>query len=99
MNLAANFDAGDPQSSDPIERESSRPDFAVGIATWHWGKKQSPFKFRKDTPPVFLVHATNDGINGARRSNCRRGSKPTWKNSASRCTSKSSTKAPTASAT
>jgi dienelactone hydrolase len=64
MNLAANFDAGDPQAADPFERESSRPDFAVGIATWHWGKKQSPFKFRKDTPPVFLVHATNDGING-----------------------------------
>jgi dienelactone hydrolase len=64
MNLAANFDAGDPLAADPIERESSRPDFAVGIATWHWGQKQSPFKFRRDTPPVFLVHATNDGING-----------------------------------
>ncbi|MES2597461.1 MAG: alpha/beta hydrolase [Verrucomicrobiota bacterium] len=64
MNLAANFDGGDPSSSDPIEHESSRPDFAVGLATWHWRQKESPFTFRKDTPPVFLVHATNDGING-----------------------------------
>jgi acetyl esterase/lipase len=64
MNLAANFDAGDKQSADPVERESSRPDFAVGLATWHWRKKESPFSFRKDGPPVFLVHATNDGIRG-----------------------------------
>jgi acetyl esterase/lipase len=64
MNLAASFDAGDEQAADPVERQSSRPDFAVGIATWHWGKKESPFTFRKDTPPVFLVHASNDGIGG-----------------------------------
>ncbi len=64
MNLAANFDAGDAQATDPIERESCRPDFAVGLATWHWRQKESPFVFHKDAPPVFLVHATNDGING-----------------------------------
>ncbi len=64
MNLAANFDAGDATAADPIERESSRPDFAVGLATWHWRQKESPFVFRRDTPPVFLVHATNDGIGG-----------------------------------
>ena len=64
MNLAANFDAGAASAADPIERESSRPDFAVGLATWHWREKHSPFTFRKDAPPVFLVHATNDGING-----------------------------------
>ena len=64
MNLAANVDAGDKHADDPVERESSRPDFAVGIATWHWGKKESPFVFHKDTPPVFLIHASNDGIGG-----------------------------------
>jgi acetyl esterase/lipase len=64
MNLAANFDAGDEKAADPVERQSSRPDFAVGLATWHWGKKESPFVFGKDTPPVFLVHATNDGLGG-----------------------------------
>lgn len=64
MNLAANSDPGNAQADDPIERESSRTDFAVGCATWHWRQKESPFKFTKDTPPVYLVHATNDGING-----------------------------------
>lgn len=64
MNLAANFDPGDATSPDPIEHQSSRPDFAVGLATWHWRQKESPFHFPKDTPPVFLVHATNDGLDG-----------------------------------
>ena len=64
MNLAANFDDGDPSAADPVERLSCRPDFAVGCATWHWRQKQSPFVFHANTPPVFLVHATNDGING-----------------------------------
>ncbi len=64
MNLACNFDAGDAGATDPVDRASSRPDFAVGLATWHWRQKESPFVFRKDSPPVFLVHATNDGING-----------------------------------
>jgi len=64
MTLLCNFDAGDPSSPDPIERQSSRPDFAVGCATWHWREKESPFTFPKDSPPVFLVHATNDGVPG-----------------------------------
>ncbi len=64
MNLASNFDMGDPQATDPIERHSSRPDFAVGLATWHWRKKESPFKFTAATPPVYLMHATNDGLEG-----------------------------------
>lgn len=60
MNLAANFDLGDPQASDPIEHLSSRPDFAVGLGTWHWRKPENPFIFKKNTPPVYLVHATTD---------------------------------------
>ncbi|QDT26160.1 Acetylxylan esterase precursor [Gimesia panareensis] len=64
MNLAANFDAGTPDATDPIDRESSRPDFAIGLATLHWRQKVSPFEFSKNAPPVFLVHATNDGIKG-----------------------------------
>ncbi|MCB1211155.1 MAG: alpha/beta hydrolase [Verrucomicrobiales bacterium] len=64
MNLAANFDEGDATAADTVERESSRPAFAVGCATWHWRQKESLFKFSKNSPPVYLVHATNDGING-----------------------------------
>lgn len=62
MTLTNHFDTGDPAAADPIERESCRPDFSVGIATWHWGKKESPFPFGKTTPPVFLVHATDDKV-------------------------------------
>lgn len=64
MMLAGHFDEGDPEAQDPVERESSRPAFVVGCATWHWRETKSPFSFRKDTPPVFLVHATNDGLPG-----------------------------------
>jgi len=60
MNLAANFDAGDPRASDPVERQSSRPDFVVGCGTWHWRKKESPFQFSKNSPPVFMLHAVTD---------------------------------------
>lgn len=60
MNLAANFDLGDASATDPIERLSSRPDFAVGIGTWHWRKPENPFVFKANSPPVFLVHATTD---------------------------------------
>jgi acetyl esterase/lipase len=64
MNLAANFDFGKPDAADAVERQSSRPDFVAGCATWHWRQKESPFIFHKDAPPVFLVHATNDGLQG-----------------------------------
>lgn len=64
MNLAANFDLGNSEAPDPVDRLSSRPDFAIGMATWHWRQKQSPFLFSKLTPPIYLLHATNDGISG-----------------------------------
>jgi len=60
MNLAANFDAGQSQAADPVERQSCRPDFAVGLGTWHWRKPENPFKFPTNAPPVYLVHATTD---------------------------------------
>ena len=64
MNLAANFERGDLAAADPIDRQNSRPDFAVGLATWHWRQRESPFVFKRQTPPVFLVHASNDGLRG-----------------------------------
>lgn len=60
MNLAANFDEGDKVATDAIERESSRPDFAVGLGTWHWRKPENPFRFQQNSPPIYLVHATTD---------------------------------------
>ncbi len=43
MNLAANFDEGGRGAADPVEHQSSRPDFAVGLTTWHCHQKHSPF--------------------------------------------------------
>ncbi len=64
MNLAANFEDGERVAGDPVDAESSRPDFVVGLATWHWRQKESPFVFQRQSPPVFLVHASNDGLTG-----------------------------------
>jgi acetyl esterase/lipase len=60
MNLAANFDAGNAGSADPIERHSSRPAFLGLMATWASGSKTSPFQFPSDVPPAFFCHAEND---------------------------------------
>jgi acetyl esterase/lipase len=60
LNLAASFDAGDPQASDPIEKHSSRPSFVGSMATWSFGAKVSPFTFPNDVPPTFFCHAEDD---------------------------------------
>ena len=60
INLAANFDAGNAASADPIERHSSRPAFIGSMATWAMGAKTSPFTFPRDVPPAFFCHAEND---------------------------------------
>ncbi len=62
MTLADEYDTGDAASADPIARFSNRPDFVVAGALWHWKQTESPFKFDADTPPAFLVHATNDPV-------------------------------------
>ena len=57
--LLTHFDAGDPQASDPVERESSRPDLGIlcypvitmGEAT-HAGSRKN---LLGDNPPVDLV--------------------------------------------
>jgi predicted esterase len=60
MNLAANHDLGYPAATDPIERLSSRPAFAVGLGTWHWRNSENPFVFKPNSPPVYFVYATTD---------------------------------------
>jgi len=51
------FDAGNDSSSDPIERASSRPDFAVVV---YPGFRQGTITVPKNAPPTFLVCADND---------------------------------------
>ena len=79
LTLATGTDE-DPQeldASDPIDRESSRPDFMVpvyavsnGIVR---GRKASEYfetdtKVNESTPPTFLVHTHEDGIVPSRQS-------------------------------
>jgi endo-1,4-beta-xylanase len=57
------FDKGNSASDDPIERESSRPDFAI-LA--YPGTRADTVKIRPDTPPTFLVQAYDDRIGSER---------------------------------
>jgi len=61
--VAANrFDAGRRDSTDPVERMSSRPDFAVlgypGIAGWN-------IPIAKDAPPTFIFVNSDDNLSVA----------------------------------
>jgi acetyl esterase/lipase len=51
------YDAGKPDSSDPIERQSSRPDYQILI---YPGVSAASVNFNKDTPPTFMLCADND---------------------------------------
>lgn len=82
--LETHFDAGDASSADSIERQSSRPDFAVLVypvismskPIMHAGSRNNligekpdsdlaklysnELQVTKQTPPTFLLHATDD---------------------------------------
>jgi endo-1,4-beta-xylanase len=53
------FDAGKPDAADPIDRESSRPDFAV---LGYPGGKLGSLEIPKDAPPTFIVVAADDNL-------------------------------------
>jgi acetyl esterase/lipase len=55
--IETRFDAGNDSSSDPVERSSSRPDFAVVV---YPGFKPGTISVPKDAPPTFLVCADDD---------------------------------------
>ncbi len=55
--IETRFDAGNDSSSDPIDRVSSRPDFAVVV---YPGYKPGTVTVPKDAPPTFLVCADDD---------------------------------------
>ncbi len=62
LNLAANFDEGDPNSADPIETHDSRPAFVGSMSTWAFYRPESPFTFPDGVPPVYFCHAEDDTI-------------------------------------
>ncbi len=55
--IETRFDAGVPAAADPIDRVSSRPDFAVVV---YPGYRPGTITVPKDAPPTFLVCADND---------------------------------------
>lgn len=55
--METRFDKGNDSSPDPIERASSRPDFAVVV---YPGYKPGTITVPKDAPQTFLVCADND---------------------------------------
>jgi endo-1,4-beta-xylanase len=55
--METRFDAGNDSSADPIDRVSSRPDFAVVV---YPGFRPGTITVPKDAPPTFLVCADND---------------------------------------
>jgi len=54
---ATSFDGGKPEAPDPIDRQSSRPDFQVLI---YPGVQPANITVTKDTPPAFMLCAADD---------------------------------------
>jgi len=59
------YDNGDPNSADPVERESSRPDFVVLV--YPGWRRMDVSNVPKDAPPAFLVSAGADDAFHARQ--------------------------------
>lgn len=55
--METRFDSGNDSAADPIDRVSSRPDFAVVV---YPGFRPGTITVPKDAPPTFLVCADND---------------------------------------
>lgn len=53
---ATRSDAGDPAAADPVDRQSSRPDFAALVYPGSW----PDLKFTAETPPMFLLCGSDD---------------------------------------
>jgi acetyl esterase/lipase len=56
LMAATRFDSG-PSGADPVEQQSSRPDYQVLI---YPGVRAENFPVTKDTPPTFMLCADND---------------------------------------
>ena len=63
--VALNFDQGNSEAADPVEKQSDRPDFAVLVyAGW---RELDLSRVPKDAPPVFLTCAGLDDANHAKK--------------------------------
>ena len=62
LNLASHTDSGDPQATDPVERQSSRPDFVAMLCPWPAGKQLDQYPISKMSPPAFIASARDDKV-------------------------------------
>ena len=60
LNLISHFDEGNKQSTDPIERFSSRPDYCVLMSTWPAKKQIDDFPISRNAPPTWIAIARDD---------------------------------------
>jgi acetyl esterase/lipase len=60
INLLGNHDAGDPSSTDPVAKQSSRPDFMALMCPWPNHKTAADFPIKPNSPPVFIASAKDD---------------------------------------
>jgi acetyl esterase/lipase len=60
LNLAGQFDAGDPKATDEIERLSSRPDFCVLMSPWPNKLAIEDFPLNRNSPPTWVASARDD---------------------------------------
>jgi endo-1,4-beta-xylanase len=58
---AMHHDAGDPAAADPVERQSSRPDFFAPIYTGGFDRFKADIS-KEATPPAFLLCAYDDSM-------------------------------------
>lgn len=60
LNSASHFDAGNKDATDPIEKFSSRADFAVMLSTWPNALTIDKFPLSSGSPPTFIAIAKDD---------------------------------------
>ncbi len=60
LNVASRHDAGAPTATDPVERQSSRPDFVILLSPWPNKKDASDYPIPADAPPAFIASAEDD---------------------------------------
>ena len=60
LNLASHVDKGNPADSDPIERESCRPDFVAMLCPWPTSQPASAYPLSSESPPAFIASARDD---------------------------------------
>lgn len=60
LNLATHWDLGDSSATDPIQRQSCRPDVVALMCPWPWNKKIGDYPITPQSPPAFIASAQDD---------------------------------------